>query len=249
MGIYLGPFRLTKRGVRIRVGPRAARLHIGAGGAGFSTGAGPFTFYQPLRGKKRRRPAAPRHTATRRNTYMTSRQGPDTNPNLPPYEYVPYQSPPRPPRKPWSRRRKITVFSVLGVLVLFVLIGTLGGSPKTPVSHHNSPVIPAAVSSSSATSPAVEATVTTPAPQPSTPAPQQTTQPAVQQTTQAAPAHTTTPAPPPAGCSPKTPSGGCYEPGDFCSSAEHGETGVAGDGAQIECENTDPGSTWHWVAI
>lgn len=64
----------------------------------------------------------------------------------------------------------------------------------------------------------------------------------------------TTPAPPPpssastpAGCYPKTPSGNCYEPGEFCSSAEHGETGVAGDGKTITCENTDPGSTWHWV--
>src|SRR5215469_4753316 len=56
MGLYLGPFRFTKRGVRVRIGPRAARLHIGAGGTGFSTGAGPFTWYQPLGGKRRRRP-------------------------------------------------------------------------------------------------------------------------------------------------------------------------------------------------
>lgn len=55
------------------------------------------------------------------------------------------------------------------------------------------------------------------------------------------------PPPVPAGCHPKTPSGGCYEPGEFCSAAEHGETGVAGDGKTITCENTDPGSTWHWV--
>lgn len=55
--------------------------------------------------------------------------------------------------------------------------------------------------------------------------------------------------PPPSGCSPKTSSGNCYEPGEFCSTAEHGETGVAGDGKTIKCENTDPGSTWHWVAV
>lgn len=53
----------------------------------------------------------------------------------------------------------------------------------------------------------------------------------------------------PSGCSPKTSSGNCYEPGEFCSTAEHGETGVAGDGKAIKCENTDPGSTWHWVAV
>lgn len=51
MGIYLGPFRLTKRGLRVRIGPRIARLHAGAGGPGISTGAGPFTYYKSLRGK------------------------------------------------------------------------------------------------------------------------------------------------------------------------------------------------------
>jgi len=50
-----------------------------------------------------------------------------------------------------------------------------------------------------------------------------------------------------AGCYPKTPSGGCYEPGEFCSKAEHGETGVAGDGRTIVCR--DIGYTiWHWEA-
>jgi hypothetical protein len=57
MGIYLGPFRFTKRGVRVRVGPRVARLHFGAGGTGFSTGAGAFTAYKSLSGTKRRRTA------------------------------------------------------------------------------------------------------------------------------------------------------------------------------------------------
>jgi hypothetical protein len=52
MGIYLGPFRLTKRGVRVRIGPRIARLHIGAGGTGISTGAGPFTLYKALRRRR-----------------------------------------------------------------------------------------------------------------------------------------------------------------------------------------------------
>jgi hypothetical protein len=55
------------------------------------------------------------------------------------------------------------------------------------------------------------------------------------------------PPPAPGGCHPKTPSGNCYEPGEFCSSAEHGQSGIAGDGKSITCENTDPGSTWHWV--
>jgi hypothetical protein len=54
MGIFFGPLRVSKRGVRVRVGPRILRLHTGAGGAGISTGAGPFTAYAPLSGRKRR---------------------------------------------------------------------------------------------------------------------------------------------------------------------------------------------------
>jgi hypothetical protein len=48
----------------------------------------------------------------------------------------------------------------------------------------------------------------------------------------------------PAGCSPKTSSGNCYEPGEFCSVAEHGETGMAGDGKRITC--TDVNGHWRW---
>jgi hypothetical protein len=247
MGLYLGPFRLTRRGVRVRIGPRAARLHIGAGGAGLSTGAGPFTYYKPLRGKRR----APAAKTTRRMNMADARpprpdNGPHTDPLLPPVQYQEYQ---RPPRKPWSRRRKIILWSLAGVVALFVLIGTLGGSPRTPVSHHNAPVIPAVTATSSPAAPSPAAVVAkSPAPQP-----QPTTQQPVAQQTTPAPVHTTTtapqPPPPAPGCSPKTASGNCYQPGEFCSAAEHGMTGVAGDGAQIECENTDPGSTWHWVAI
>lgn len=47
-----------------------------------------------------------------------------------------------------------------------------------------------------------------------------------------------------AGCNPKTSSGNCYEPGEFCSKAEHGETGVAGDGKTITC--TDVHGRWRW---
>jgi hypothetical protein len=53
------------------------------------------------------------------------------------------------------------------------------------------------------------------------------------------------PPPAPAGCYPKTPSGNCYEPGEFCSSAEHGQSGIAGDGKAITC--TQDGSYWRWL--
>jgi hypothetical protein len=47
------------RGVRAHLGPRAARMHVGGGGTGVSTGAGPFTHYQTLsRGSSGRRPTS-----------------------------------------------------------------------------------------------------------------------------------------------------------------------------------------------
>ena len=49
----------------------------------------------------------------------------------------------------------------------------------------------------------------------------------------------------PTGCTPKTDSGNCYEPGEFCRDRDHGMSGVAGNGEAIKCEDT--GSTvWHW---
>jgi hypothetical protein len=45
-------------------------------------------------------------------------------------------------------------------------------------------------------------------------------------------------------CHPTTPSGNCYERGEFCSEAEHGEHGVAGDGEAITCKLD--GSYWRW---
>lgn len=46
--------RLGRRGVRWSIGPRAARLHVGAGGPGVSTGTGPFTLYRRLRHRQHR---------------------------------------------------------------------------------------------------------------------------------------------------------------------------------------------------
>jgi hypothetical protein len=46
--------RVSSRGVRASVGPRAARLHVGGGRPGISTGVGPLTCYAPLGGGSRR---------------------------------------------------------------------------------------------------------------------------------------------------------------------------------------------------
>ena len=54
------------------------------------------------------------------------------------------------------------------------------------------------------------------------------------------------PAPAPASCHPLTSGGNCYEPGEYCSTAERGTSGVAGDGKTIYCQ--DIGGTWRWEA-
>jgi hypothetical protein len=58
-----------------------------------------------------------------------------------------------------------------------------------------------------------------------------------------APPPTTTTAPTPAGCSPKTDSGNCYEPGEYCRDSDHGVSGVAGDGEHITCADNNG---WRW---
>jgi hypothetical protein len=45
----------SSRGLRASVGPRAARVHVGSGRTGFSTGAGPLTYYTSLGGSGGRR--------------------------------------------------------------------------------------------------------------------------------------------------------------------------------------------------
>jgi hypothetical protein len=54
----------------------------------------------------------------------------------------------------------------------------------------------------------------------------------------AAPPPATTAPPPPASCYPRASTGNCYEPGEFCSHADAGMSGVAGDGKAIICETT-----------
>lgn len=52
-----------------------------------------------------------------------------------------------------------------------------------------------------------------------------------------------TPTPTPTACYPLTSSGSCYEPGEYCPTADHGMSGVAGDGKAITCENNNG---WRW---
>ncbi len=52
-------------------------------------------------------------------------------------------------------------------------------------------------------------------------------------------------APPPTAtsCYPRSDSGTCYRPGEFCRTSDHGLTGVAGDGEKIICEDNNG---WRW---
>ena len=78
-----------------------------------------------------------------------------------------------------------------------------------------------------------------------TPAPPSAAAPAP--TSVPAPASTAAPAPPASsgGCLPLTPSGTCYRPGEYCSDAEHGESGIGSGGVPITCEPTGS-RLWHW---
>ena len=49
-----------------------------------------------------------------------------------------------------------------------------------------------------------------------------------------------------ASCYPTTPSGGCYQPGQYCSTSDYGATGVAGDGTQIICQDNNG---WRWEPV
>jgi hypothetical protein len=55
--------RASSRGLRASVGPRAARVHFGAGRPGISTGAGPVTLYYSAGGTHRGRPGGSARTS------------------------------------------------------------------------------------------------------------------------------------------------------------------------------------------
>src|SRR6476646_9925513 len=52
--------RASSRGVRTSLGPRAARVHVGGGRTGFSTGVGPVTYYTSGGSQRRRSSSGPR---------------------------------------------------------------------------------------------------------------------------------------------------------------------------------------------
>lgn len=56
--------RASSRGVRTSLGPRVARVHVGGGRTGFSTGVGPVSYYASASGGRRRSPSSRARTGT-----------------------------------------------------------------------------------------------------------------------------------------------------------------------------------------
>jgi hypothetical protein len=54
------------------------------------------------------------------------------------------------------------------------------------------------------------------------------------------------PPPPPAACYPLSSKGTCYRPGEYCPTADHGQTGIAADGEAIICEDNNG---WRWEPL
>jgi hypothetical protein len=172
----------------------------------------------------------------------------------PPGPQPPYQPPQR--GKSWPARHKALtgILAFVALIIVIIAAANFGKSPSSPGSSVAAGMTTTAsatatgVHSEHATQPAAAVQKTHPtrtqttsaashAPAPSAPAP-------------SAPAPTTAAAvvaPPasaaPASCHPLTNGGNCYEPGEYCRNADHGASGVAGDGKAITCENNDG---WRW---
>ena len=124
-----------------------------------------------------------------------------------------------------KKSQKLLVAAGGIVTVLFMIVGCANSS---------TPTAPATASSAASATPTPTATPT-PSPTPTT-APPTTVPP------------TTAPPPPPtaapaAHCYPLSNEGTCYEPGEYCRDADHGASGIAGDGEAITCEDNDG---WRW---
>jgi hypothetical protein len=253
MGLYvkIAPgvkVRVTRRGARTSVGPRAARVHFGAGGTGFSTGAGPVSLYKPAHGRRRQPGNAVRSRISGAN-YQRQLGQPQRSPQAS-RPGPALRAPTPPPRQPspgkGSRRTKKTPRAVAGIVIgafaLGLIIGRIvndGGNARP-------------TGNASAVATATHAHVDTTS-RPSTrhtkkrkdrphrnSATAQVTTPAPQAT---APAAAPSPAATPAGCHPLSDEGTCYEPGEYCRYADQGMSGIAGDGKPITCEDND-GLRW-----
>jgi hypothetical protein len=169
-------------------------------------------------------------------------------PSVPPPPY----GPPKPPRgKSWPARHKVLtgVFGFAAFIIVIVAVANAGGSPSSPGSG-TAVGLTTSASATATTVPSQHATRAAAAVQKTHPQRVQTTSAPARAVAPPAPAPTTPAAvvaPPaaaaPASCRPLTSGGNCYEPGEYCRNADHGASGVAGDGKAITCEDNDG---WRW---
>ena len=178
-----------------------------------------------------------------------------TSPGQPPYRDHRQPEPPsghrgRPARKSWPQRHK--VLTVLGSLTaLIIVIGGIASASGRAKQADNASAVATTTPTRTATpsrTPTHHATSTKTVPakapvtaQAATPAPAATTR--APATTAPAAAPPPPAATTPAGCQPLSDEGTCYEPGEYCRDANHGTSGVAGDGEAITCEDNDG---WRW---
>jgi hypothetical protein len=148
-------------------------------------------------------------------------------------------------------RRKLNGILLGGITVLALLIIGLaiGGGKSTPTGNTS----PAATTTASPVGSVAgvvaktKPTTTKKKPKPkrthTAVAPSQAVAPSTpaQTTPAAAPEPPATTAP--ASCYPLTNGGNCYESGEYCRNADHGASGVAGDGEAITCEYNNG---WRW---
>lgn len=144
---------------------------------------------------------------------------------------------------------RVVLITLGGLVALFIIIGIIGAvtssgkkstpSASKPAATVVADVAPSTTTASTTTTAAVS--TTTAASTTTTAAPVTTTQPP---TTTAPPTTTLSPTTAaPAGCSPISDEGTCYEPGEYCRDDDHGLSGTAGDGEAITCEDNDG---WRW---
>ncbi len=171
---------------------------------------------------------------------------------IPSYNYPPIQPPPK-PSSPISRfmslRKSLRIG--IGCLVALMLVFSCGicaaalsansntqATVTTPTSTHTSATAATNHHVTIAPTRIPPKPTLTPTPTP-TPVPTQApTEPPVQPTvapTQAQPVQ--------ASCYPLASTGNCYEAGEYCPKADHGVSGVAGDGEAITCEDNNG---WRW---
>lgn len=136
------------------------------------------------------------------------------------------------------------------VFAALLVVGAIGGAfsghfsarePVSDVSHKPGAIVAAGRSSTAAAHSTVPGSIahsTVPGSNASQPSARGATAPAMGSQPAAATG--------PGGCHPLTNAGGCYEPGEFCRTTDHGVTGLAGNGETIKCEDANG---WRWEPI